>query len=430
MIAYKRWVTMAALCMSGGMIFMLPFLREIYYIPMQIAFGFSNTQMGMLMSTFGATSLLAYFPGGWLADLFSPRRLMTFALFSTGLVGLYFSTLPSYEMCLLIHGYWGASISLVFWSAMIKATRNWAPREKQGRAFGILEGGRGITEALSGSIFGAVFIWLGSNDLALTQVIILFSCSNMALGILVWFSMEKRSENNQETSDLEKQKSKKKKVSLQDIIGVLKIQEVWLIAIVIMTAYSSYWGSYYFAPYATSAMGMSVAIGVTIGLGKAWLNPCAAIMVGLFSDRIGISRAILGLQLFLVVTFFAFGIFPHQPNMMGFVLVNIIVTAFAVYALRGIYYALLEEGGIPIHLTGTAAGIVSVIGYMPDIYMPFIGGIMLDSFSGTEGYRYLFFMISGLCLIGACSAFKIMKLSQARKNNENLQARRLPSDGY
>jgi len=35
----------------------------------------------------------------------------------------------------------GVSISLVFWKALIKATRNWAPSEKQGRAFGFLEAG-------------------------------------------------------------------------------------------------------------------------------------------------------------------------------------------------------------------------------------------------------------------------------------------------
>jgi nitrate/nitrite transporter NarK len=77
MTKYGRWVTMVALCMSGAIIFMLPFLREIYYIPMQNAFGFTNTQMGVLMSVFGTMSMLTYFPGGWLADKFSPRLLMT-----------------------------------------------------------------------------------------------------------------------------------------------------------------------------------------------------------------------------------------------------------------------------------------------------------------------------------------------------------------
>jgi len=48
-----------------------PFLREVYYLPCRSA-GVSNTQLGVLMSVFGATALVTYFPGGWLADRFSP----------------------------------------------------------------------------------------------------------------------------------------------------------------------------------------------------------------------------------------------------------------------------------------------------------------------------------------------------------------------
>ena len=49
MIDVRRWLVMAVLSVSGGMIFLAPFLREVYYIPMQEAMNLSNTQMGMLM---------------------------------------------------------------------------------------------------------------------------------------------------------------------------------------------------------------------------------------------------------------------------------------------------------------------------------------------------------------------------------------------
>ena len=121
---------------------MLPFLREVYYIPMQEAFGYDNLQMGILISVFGGASLLTYFPGGWIADQYSPRKLITGSLLATGVAGLYFASFPSYGISIAIHGFWGVCISLVFWGAMIKATREWAPAEEQGRAFGILESGR------------------------------------------------------------------------------------------------------------------------------------------------------------------------------------------------------------------------------------------------------------------------------------------------
>ena len=73
MARIQRWLVMAILCFSGGIIFMLPFLREVYYIPMQEAFGYDNLQMGILISVFGGASLLTYFPGGWIAaDITDP----------------------------------------------------------------------------------------------------------------------------------------------------------------------------------------------------------------------------------------------------------------------------------------------------------------------------------------------------------------------
>ncbi len=417
MAKINRWIIMVALCLSGGTIFMLPFLREIYYIPMQNAFGFTNTEMGMLMSVFGFMSMLTYFPGGWLADRFSPRNLITFSLLSTGLVGFYFSTKPSFEISLLIHGYWGASISLVFWSAMIKATRNWASHEEQGRAFGILEGGRGTTEAISGSTFGAIFIWLGSNDPAFSTVIILFSSLNVVLALLVWIALKNNTDKTKQSNEPETTK-----VSLHDIITVLKIPEVWLIAIVIVAAYSAYWGTFYFSPYSTSVLGMSVAMGVTIGMIKGWLVPISAIAAGFLGDKVGISRSVFFLLCFLTITYLAYVMFPENPNLLPLVLVNITITSIAAYALRGIYFALLEEGNIPEKLTGTAAGIVSVIGFMPDIYMPYVGGVLLDAFPAAQGYKYLFLLISVTCLAGALAAMIIMRrLNKRQTNNDTVE---------
>ena len=70
MSGVEKWLTMGLLCLSGSVIFWLPLFSDIFYIPMQNAFGFTKTQMGLLLSTFGAVSLIAYFPGGWLADRF------------------------------------------------------------------------------------------------------------------------------------------------------------------------------------------------------------------------------------------------------------------------------------------------------------------------------------------------------------------------
>jgi MFS family permease len=398
---------MVALCLSASAIFFIPFISEIYYVPMQNAFHFNNTQMGMLMSIFGATSMLAYFPGGWLADKFSPRRLMSVALLICGGAGFYFAALPSYFICLVIYGLWGACISLVFWSAMIKATREWAPSDEQGRAFGILESGRGAGDVLTGTIVGAVFIWLGSDVFAFTQVVNLLAATCILFAVIVWFALEKRAVNYTD--------QEKNKVNLHDIIEVIKIPEVWLIAIVILASYTCYWGGFYFAKFATDAFAMGIAMGVVIGTAKTWINPIAPLIAGFLGDKIGISRSVFSLLALMVVSFFILGIMPYGPNYLTVMLLTMAVTAFGLYALRGIYFALFEEGGIPLKITGTAAGIVSVIGFMPDIFMPYIGGVIFDAYPDEQGYRYLFFIVSAICVIGATAAYIILRRSMKRE---------------
>jgi len=397
----RHWLVMAILCFSGGIIFMLPFLREVYYVPMQEAFGYDNLQMGVPMSVFGAASLLTYFPGGWLADRFSPRKLISSALLATGLAGLYFATFPSYTVTIAIHAFWGVSISLVFWGAMIKATREWAPPEEQGRAFGILESGRGVSEVASSSLFLAVFAWLGSNATALSQVINLFALTNISLAVMAWFILQDGPEGDHPEM--------RAKVGLSEVISVLKMPTVWLIAIVVMTAYSAYWGAYYFAPYASEAYGLSAVLGATVAVGKMWLKPVAAVSAGFIADRLGIARTVFGFFILMTAGFVVFAMLPGGESLLLPMLLNAAVVSVAIFALRGIYFALLEEGGIAPAVTGTAAGVISAIGFTPDVFMPILGGVILDAAPGAEGYRNFYAAIAVLCGIGTIAAWLIMR---------------------
>ncbi len=404
----RHWLIMVVLSVSGGMIFMAPFLREVYYIPMQEAMNLSNTEMGMLMGVFGAVGLLTYFPGGWLADRVSSRKLITLGMISTGASGLYFATFPGYTANLMLHAFWGISITLVFWGAMIKATRGWAPVDEQGRAFGILETGRGLTEVISHSALLALFAWLGSTFMALSTVIVTFSLFNIGLGVAAWFLIEEKQGTDE---------SKAKKVGMQDVLQVLKMPVVWLISVVILCAYSAYWGSFFFTPYASDVFLMSVTMAGVLSVGRMWLKPVAALVAGFLGDRFGISRTVAASLAITAASFGLFALTPANPAVLPLVIINVAISATFIFALRGIYFALLEEGGIPIALTGTAAGVASAIGFIPDIYMPVVGGYLLDGYPGVTGYRLLFGFVAVLAVIGFIAAVLIMRLQKPAKGH-------------
>ena len=64
-------------------------------------------------------------------------------------------------------------------------------------------------------------------------------------------------------------------------------------------------------------------------------------------------------------------------------IVTMVCASLGIFALRGLYYAIMEEGQVPLAYTGSAVGLVSVIGYTPDIFMGPLMGYLLDSAPGA-----------------------------------------------
>jgi sugar phosphate permease len=403
---------MILLCLSGSIIYWLPFLSEIYYVPMQEAFGFSKTQIGVLLSAFGLVSLISYFPGGWLADRIAPRKLISIALAATAAGGFVFATFPSFEICVLLHALWGLTTGCIFWAALIKATRNWGSEKEQGRAFGILEGGRNFVDMVIATIAIAVFAIRGGGDDALSEQIILYALAALILAVIVWVVME-----DQVTPG--EGREARYAITIADIGKVLKMPIVWLMSIIIMAAYSGYWGVVYFTPYATETFELGSVLGGAVGTAKLWIAALAAVIAGLIADRIGPAKAVLGAFVLMTSGFLVFALLPGKPSLLPLLLINVAIISSAVYGLRGIYFALLEQGSIPIAVTGTATGIISLIGYTPDIFVPTLGGMILDANPGAGGYQDFFLFVTTLSFIGLIAAFVVYRKVQCNPDTKS-----------
>lgn len=400
----RHTLTMIILCVAGGTIFNVVYVFEVYYIPLQQAMDLSKSQIGMLLGVFGAFSMFSYGPGGWLADRFSSRKLITLAMVFTGGTGFLYAGFPSYHVALALHALWGISISLVFWNAMIKATRNWASSERQGRAFGFLEAGRGLFGTIGSTILLGVFTWLGSNRMALATVIASWSAIITLCGVAAWFVLQDDGPASRADSEEEEPK-----VGWREVKLVLKMPAVWLIAIVIAAANSGFWATYLFTPYASEVFLLSVAMGGVIGVARNWINPLAPFISGFVADRFGISRTTTVLLFVMMICFALFAITPGNISLLPLVVANGALAALCIYALRGIYFALLDEQGIPTAVTGTAAGVASVIGFTPDVYMPVVSGAILDNYPGLLGYRILFAGASIIAGIGVVAGWLLMR---------------------
>lgn len=413
------WYYLALLILAGESVFILPFVLQRVFRPTVLkVFELNNTELGLCFSVYGVVALVSYFFGGPLADKYPPRKLIAMGLWTTAAGGLYFATFPEYRLLQILYGYWGFTTIFLFWSPMIKATRVWGGRNSQGKAYGFLDGGRGLVGALFGTLGVVVFSWFMADNLesanladsrfAFRKVLLVSSAIVAVVGILVWVFM-KLPERLEKQIVLEK-------ISMSQIGQVLKLPSVLLLMVIILCAYVGYKLTDVFSLYASEIMLYDDVDAAKTGAFLFYVRPVVGICIGIIADR---SLPSYWLFVSFVVSFigamlFALGIVVDTSAFLF--LFSILIVTSGIYAARALYFAVMESGRIPLALTGTAVGLISVIGYTPDIFAGTAMGLLLDSSPGLKGHQHVFYMIAGFSLLGAIAAFWYFKLY--RKNGK------------
>ena len=88
------------------------------------------------------------------------------------------------------------------------------------------------------------------------------------------------------------------------------------------------------------------------------------------------------------------------------------MTCIAIYGFRGLYFALFEEARVPFAVTGTAAGLVSLLGYSPDIFVSLVGGALIDRSPGVAGHQQFFWFIAAFSALGIIATVAFGRMSR------------------
>ncbi|MBS5786545.1 MAG: MFS transporter [Clostridioides difficile] len=403
---WKNFNILIILFVAGAIIYALPYLKNYYYDTFKVAFNLNNTQMGSLGSIYGFLAMVSYLFGGLLADRISARKLLSASMIISGLLGLLLITYPPYIVVLLIHGVWGVTTILTFWPALVKAVRMLASENEQGKAFGFLESGRGIVNALSMSLILVIFSYVASkvNDkTGLTTIIVIYAVVNIIIGILVYLKLQ---DNEKEVST---------KFDKKVFIEVIKKPHTWLITIIMFCSYSMNMSFYYFTPYSTEAFGASVVFASAISILAQYCRPVASAASGLLGDKVGSSKIIAYGFILMIVGLLGVIFTPTQPSMIIMLLIACVAIYVSMYAIQGLHYSLLEEGNYPLSISGTAIGIVATLGYLPEVLCPLVAGKMLDAFPGISGYRYYFILLAIVAAVGLVFTIVWMGITKERR---------------
>ena len=397
----RNKAALLTIILAGEAIFFLPFvLARIFRPTLLKVFEITNLELGVAFSVYGIIAMVSYFLGGPLADRFAARNLMATALWATALGGLFMALVPSSQFLVGIYAFWGFTTIFLFWAAMIRATREWGGNDYQGRAFGYLEGGRGLTAALIGTLVLIIFSWFAGDDLGASaseernssfQLVILVTSLIVFLsGLLIWIYLP-----NERSTTI----TSNKLPSAAKVFEIMKMPAVWMQGVIIICAYVGYKSTDDYSLYANQVLGFDEVSAAGVGTAALWMRPLFAVLAGILADRLSGSKVIS--WCFILMCFGSFmiylGIFE---NVISLTLILLSSTVAGVYAIRGIYFALMQESAVPLAATGTAVGIMSVVGFTPDVFMSPLMGYLLDSYPGAPGHRYVFLVLAIFALIG------------------------------
>ncbi len=403
---------MFALIIAGEAIFLLPFiLMRVFKPVIREAFLISDAQIGEAQALYGITAVLSYFFGGFIADKWEPRKLLSISLFLTAIGGFWMTMIPSIFTLKILYAFWGVSTILLFWASLIKATRQWGNKNNQGLSFGLLDGGRGFfaaSIALSGAgILSFFFPQKGievtfENKVETLQYIIATITGIVFLvALFVWKVLPKEATNFKTEKEFQ--------FNFKKAFFLMKQPKVIFHSLIIFCAYCSYKLTGVYGTYAKDVWNYSLEEATYFAVFIQFLRPVAAISIGWIADRFIPSKMIIPSFSVLIIAsaILGFGFFNQQPIFLSFTV--FIFMALGTYSLRGLYFAIIEETKTPLQMTGTLVGIISVVGFTPDIFMSLFTGYMLGENPTIIEYQQLFITFTIVPIVGLIATLGFRK---------------------
>ncbi|EAW6851386.1 MFS transporter [Escherichia coli] len=407
----NKWMKLCFLILGGGTIFKLSSMKDVFYVPMQADWGLTNTQIGFGFTVYAAVQTIGLFSSLYIADRFSKKILLPAGLIGVGLCGAYLTTLPPFSGYLIAFGAMAFFGEVVYWPVLLKAVRLLGNRDEQGRMFGFLEAGRGVVDVLiaSGALF--VFVQFGEGKAGMQAGLVYYTLITIIVGIITYFIVDADDRTiPQDDEDVNKQ-------IFKGIKNVIKSPNLWLASFCIFFVYSAYCGLTYFIPFLKDIYALPVALVGAYGIINQYgLKMVGGPVGGYLADKISHSPVIYLKWTFLIsaVAMLLFIQLPHDSMNVYLGMTATLGFGAIIFSQRAIFFAPMDEIGIPREFAGSAMAFGCIIGYMPSMFAYTLYGSLLDNFSGIQGYNYVFSVMVAFSLLGFICATLLTRRMKLR----------------
>ncbi len=397
----KRNLILVLLSFLAGMVFFIPYFRLSYYDQMIRILGLTNTQLGFIGTSVAFINFICYIPSGYMADKFNSKTLLVVSAFGMAATSLIYSLLPSYTIILIIHGFFSIFSILTFWSPYLKYLRMLGDESEQGKIFGLSEAFRGVIA----TVISFLCLWvLGvfTNETLGFQAVIWV---NVALFILIAialiFILPKDIKEDTNPSAVAKFR----------LVDALKLKGTWLTIFVIacgITIYIACTG--YLGTYTTQILNLPENIASAISIIRNYIIVfLSGVIGGIIADKLSTKSKAVAIFFACSAAVSLFLIFSSQIIALSIILTLVLSLCFN--AIKSTYWSVMGEAGIPLEMTGICTGVISCIGFIPEIIVSPVAGSWIDAAAAAGnlqiGFNKIFILIAIAGVLGILASFLV-----------------------
>lgn len=417
----KLYSSVFALGFTGAAIFIIPYIKFVFYDLQIEVTGMTNTQSALLLTVYSITSILAGIPCGQFVDKIDPKKGLLGALLVTTILTVFYAfAYRSYILSLLI---WiGLSITTmgIYWPSFSKilnvigAKTDKSGKNKSGMSFGFYYMVNGIVAAILQAIALRASTLANNPDAAFRLVILITAAGTLLAMFVVQFMLDRgivtdAQQLQKEQNANKSSKEKKRLFDMNEIIEVHKNPLVPMIYIVCFVGYTMYTTQSYFTPFLTAVAGVTSETSGVFAIIRTYVFLALAPIGGMIADKVFGSTLKWFRISYIILAALVFGMFliPQgaSPILIG---IYTLIPAALVQMTYTIKYSTIAEIKISPSVIAMVTGGAAAVGSLADVVIsPFIG-YLLDT-RGAQGYYIMFGMLVVILIIGFICTSVILK---------------------
>ncbi|WP_025755151.1 MFS transporter [Mycoplasmopsis cricetuli] len=391
----------------------------------------NEDDVARLTSIIGYVTLATQLPGGFLANKFRSKWLLFLAVFTTGILTVWFgmnilnpnklsrdSLMIQYSF---IFGFWGISTTLVFWTPLWKLVSQQTTKENQGLAYGIQGAANGLVGLILVYVISLIITegWAKSKNYVESNIpfatyafIIAFFL--VATSFLVLILVPEKFTKSTEKWSWEKVKS-----NIRQVFKAMYNWKLWMLSVFVMGMYTfQSVFAYYLVQLISNGFHAPIILGSILGGIRTYaIRMLISGYVGRIADKfksyvlfliiaLGIGIILIGIIILLP---FAGNDASTEASIPLIVIASICFILVGILSWTMVTLRYVQIGEIEIEKSSYASsiGILSFIGFSTDAWLYEVTGAIgkaytIDGQTNTSlaGYQLIILVSLAIALVG------------------------------